>query len=119
MGYYISMWEGPQPVNAEVARQLWNDMYELAHPRVAPNARMQELLARLRAEWPEDMSDGSPWKYLPLEREAAGPLFDTVITWGSAATAAPRLAAIARELGLVFYDPQDSRFRVTPREPWE
>ena len=122
MGYYISVWDGTMPSATGEARRIYEQVYREAHPRVEPTPQMLDFLAALQREWPGapgDQLEGTPWKYLPLENEVAGRLFDTVLTFGSAASAVPRIAALAEQRGLVFFDPQHEDFRIRFRPSWE
>lgn len=122
MGYYITVWDGPTPTNRERANQIREQLYREAHPRVEPSDAMREFVSALQREWPGTRGDpmaGTPWKYVPLENEAAGHLFDTVLTFGSAHSAVPRIARMAEERGLVFFDPQFPKLRVPFRADWE
>jgi len=122
MGYYISVWDGATPSTTREAHGIYKQIYREAHPRVTPTPQLLEFLAAVRCEWPGvpgDLMEGTPWKWEPLEDELAGRLFDTAITFGSAASAVPRIAALAKEHGLVFFDPQHPRFRVPFRPDWE
>ena len=119
MGYYITVWDGARPASVLEGAKIHQDLYREAHPRVEPTETMRNFVAALNQEWPGlpgDPMAGTPWTYLPLEDEAAGSLFGTVVTFGSAATAVPR---IAEERGLVFFDPQLPNLRVPFRAAWE
>ena len=122
MGYYITVWDGARPASSLDAAKIEQNLYREAHPRVEPTETMRDFVAALKREWPGlpgDSMAGTPWKYLPLENEAAGSLFETVLTFGSAATAVPRIARMAEERGLVFFDPQFPNLRVPFRAAWE
>lgn len=122
MGYYITVWDGALPASGPEAAKIQQRLYREAHPRVEPTETMRDFVAALKREWPGlpgDPMAGAPWKYLPLEDEAAGSLFETVLTFSSAATAVPRIAGMAEERGLVFVDPQISELRVPFRAAWE
>ena len=122
MGYYITVWDGAPPASSLEATKIHERLYREAHPRVELTDTMRDFVAALRREWPgipEDPVSGTPWKYLPLEDEAAGSLFDTVLTFSSAATAVPRIARMAEERGLVFFDPQFPELRVPFKAAWE
>ncbi|NYI42608.1 hypothetical protein [Demequina lutea] len=122
MGYYINVWDGARPASSLEAAKIEQRLYREAHPRVEPTETLRDFVAALKREWPGlpgDPMAGTPWKYLPLEGEAAGSLFDTVLTFGSAATAVPRIARIAEERGLVFFDPQLPKLRVPFKAAWE
>ena len=122
MGYYISVWDGAVPSNTREAHRIYEQIHREAHPRVAPTPPILDFLAVLRREWPGvpgDRLEGTPWKWDRLEDEAAGRLWDTSLTFESAATAVPRIAALAEERGLVLFDPQYRRMRVAFRPGWE
>ena len=122
MGYYISVWDGTTPSNTREAHDIYEQVYLEAHPRVAPTPQLLDFLEALQREWPGvpgDCLEGTPWKWERIEEGAAGRLFDTVLTFGSAATAVPRIAALAEERGLVLFDPQHESLRVPFRPGWE
>ena len=122
MGYHFTVWDGEEPTSVEQAHAIFERMYRAAHPRVELTPAIRAFVGRLAREWPDTPEDefaGSPWKYLPLEKEAAGALFDTALTFGSASTAVPRIAALAEEMGLVWFDPQHPQIRLPIRAPWE
>jgi hypothetical protein len=68
----------------------------------------------LAKRWPdsgEQLDDNSPWAAAPLIREASGPYIYFTMSYSQADEASAYAAQVAREEGLVCFDPQQNALR--------
>jgi hypothetical protein len=110
MSYDLAVWEAHLSNGGDVDEVYWAQMEELeavcdpAPPSPAIHGFVDELLRR----WPSLEEPGgaaSPWAG-PVLDDAMGPFVYFTLTWSGAQQAVPTIAQIARDRGLVCYDPQ-------------
>jgi hypothetical protein len=129
MSYDLAVWEGPAPASDTDAFATYRALIEQWHER--PD-RAEEYMRRLRGEptgssatpavsayvdallarWPDitdDAGEASPWSDGPLIANATGPLFYFGMVFSQAEEAVTFAVTVAREMGLVCFDPQAER----------
>jgi hypothetical protein len=118
MSYTIIVWEGARPATNEaaidtadrlMARYIGDGAADPEQPGEPPTPAIRAYVDALLARWPDltaDDSDESPWADGPLINNAAGPVFCFALTFDSLEDSVPFVAAEARRLGLVCFDPQ-------------
>jgi len=117
MSYNLAVWEGDRPADHRAATTTFRAMYaEYAaaggDTRGAPTTRLRAFVHALLDQWPDitdDLHDDSPWAAGPLMREAIGPFMCLAIMQAQRRPAGSFVAQIAREHGLICYDPQTKR----------
>jgi hypothetical protein len=109
MSYDLAVWEGDRPSDDVGAAAHYGSLMdrmesgELGEPTPRIRAYVEALLAR----WPDiDQSEDSPWASSPLMGEASGPLVYFPMVFSRADEASTFAAALARDHGLVCFDPQ-------------
>jgi hypothetical protein len=119
MSFTIAVWEGPRPrTNQEGAAESarLNARY-LDGKAVKPSASIKAFIAAITAKYPDltdlpdDQVDDGVWSDGPLIGNASGPYFYFGIVWSRAEEVAAFVARIAREQGLVCFDPQSEELR--------
>ena len=117
MTYNLAVWEGDRPADHRAATTTFQAMYAQyaavgPDTRAAPTARPHAFVQALLDQWPDitdDLHDDSPWATGPLMREAIGPFMCLAIVPARWRPAGTFVAQVAREHGLVCYDPQTER----------
>lgn len=114
MSYDLAVWDGELPRGDE-AGAVFDELYERyldsedviaeLSPRIA--AYVEALVAR----YPDDAA-GSPWASPPVIDEASGPIVYLLMSYSRAEEVSEYAAALAREHGLVCFDPQGETLRV-------
>jgi len=111
MSYDLAVWEAVPPFTgrADEAFELLAERLEADDVDEPPTEAITEFVEALLAVWPElgeDEDEGSPWASGPLLGEACGPCIYFAMTYSGADDAVPVIARMAKERGLVCYDPQ-------------
>ena len=112
MSYDLAFWEGPPPRDHEEAlaryEEIWDDLDDIEET-IPPTPAIQALIVELESRWPATDTN-APWAMFPLGGQDAqgGTLYVNLVS------AAPDeyiefMAAAARRLGLVCFDPQVHR----------
>ena len=109
MSYDLPVWEGEVPQNNEAALaqfvELMDDM-ESSEPS-GPSSRIRAFVEALLAKWPDiDDAEDSPLHTCPLMDEASGSLVYFPMGYGRAGEVSTVAATLARDMGLVCFDPQ-------------
>ena len=108
VSYDLAFWEGQEPRDdqeaAKTFAEIWGALEESTHTRpVAP--AIQSLVRQLEARWPREDQD-SPWASFPLEGDADGGTLYVNLVFGRPDEDLQFMASVARELGVVCFDPQ-------------
>ncbi|MEQ7008515.1 hypothetical protein ABN028_20285 [Actinopolymorpha sp. B17G11] len=133
MTYDLAMWEGSAPASpAAAAAEYERRMYVIEAaldqagrpPPATPTIRafVEAALARY-PDLDEDSGDECPWASSPLISEAVGDFICLPMTFQGAEYARDVVASIAKEQGLVCYDPQVEQLlpaahKAPPKETW-
>lgn len=109
MSYDLAVWEGEDPADNNEAGSSFDELYEryLESEAVAvpPSPRIQAYGAALLQRYPDDAED-SPWASPPVMDEASGPIVYLLMSYSRAEEVSEYAAQLAREHGLVCFDPQ-------------
>ncbi|WP_188079037.1 hypothetical protein [Actinotalea subterranea] len=119
MSYDLAVWAGTAPASARAATDEYERRMDALEasldqaggpPSATPAIRafVEAALARY-PDLDDDAGDECPWASSPLIGEAAGDFIYFPMTFSGATYARDVLAAIARDQGLVCYDPQIER----------
>jgi hypothetical protein len=117
MSYDLAVWEGKRPrTNAEAQETLTTLLarYQEAGEPPGPTDGIRRYVEALLVKFPElddDNEDDCPWSDSPLIRNATGPLFYFSMAFSHAEIASAFAAQVAKEHGLVCFDPQSSELR--------
>jgi hypothetical protein len=119
MSYDLAVWEGDRPADDEAGMKFYRERIVprlKAHdPRnpIAPTPRIRAYVGALLERWPDitDDDDGSPWSTSPLMSEAVGWFVYFPMVFSMADEASAFAADLARQHGLVCFDPQLQRLR--------
>jgi hypothetical protein len=118
MSYDLAVWEGERPVNDEAGTKFFLEhivpqieSYDLANP-TPPTTRIRAYIQALLERWPDiDQDENSPWSTSPLMSEAIGWFVYFPMGFSMASEASAFAAKLARQHGLICYDPQLERLR--------
>ena len=115
MSYDLAVWEGKRPRTDKAAAAEYQALYAtyVGGPRrVAPRPAIKRYVKALLAKWPDlDEDDDSPWSDAPLIDNARGPIVYFAMAYSRAAEASAFAAKLAKQHGLVCFDPQTSKRR--------
>jgi hypothetical protein len=109
MSYDLAVWEGSQPSDDVAAGDQYESLMDLMESDELgePTPRIRAYVEALLARWPDiDEVEDGPWAVSGLMGEASGPLFYFPMVFSRADEASAFAAALARDHGLVCYDPQ-------------
>ena len=124
MSYDLAVWEGERPADDETAAKFFVEHvvpqieeYDLSNP-VPPTPRIRAYVEALLARWPdievvgdELVNEDSPWSVSPLISDAIGWFVYFPIQWSRAHEASAFAAEVAKQHGLICYDPQTESLR--------
>jgi hypothetical protein len=116
MSYDLAVWEGDQPANDREAAAIHETLYDRyvdAEERTSVTPGITRFVETLVRRWPdsgEHLDDDSPWSAAPLIREASGPYIYFTMSY-SRVEASAHAAQVAREQGLICFDPQQNALR--------
>jgi hypothetical protein len=121
MSYDLAVWEGARPADDEAAAKFYRDHIVsvlqdrepgLRPARTLPTPKIRAYVGVLLERWPELNDDEhSPWSTSPLIGEAIGSFIYFPMGFSMADQASAYAAEVARQHGLVCYDPQLERLR--------
>ncbi|GAB7184235.1 hypothetical protein ATKI12_4066 [Kitasatospora sp. Ki12] len=113
MSYDLAVWDGEQPSNDE-AGAIFDELYERYLESedliVELSPRIEAYIRALVERYPDDLP-GSPWASSPVIDEASGPMVYLLMSYSRAEEVSEHAAGLAREHGLVCYDPQGETLR--------
>jgi hypothetical protein len=114
MSYDLVVWEGEFPADSDEAGSVFDELYgrcleseDVAEP---PSPRIQAYVEALVERWPDDVHD-SPWASPPVMDEASGPVVYLLMSYSQAEQVSEFAARLARDHGLVCFDPQGETLR--------
>nr|WSX78641.1 hypothetical protein OH826_35215 [Streptomyces sp. NBC_00899] len=114
MSYDLAVWDGEKPPGDDEASRVFDEFYEryLDSDDVAvePSPRIEAYVEALVERYP-DAVPRSAWASPPVIDEASGPIVYLLMTYSRAEEVSEYAAALAREHGLVCYDPQGETLR--------
>ncbi|MER6445520.1 hypothetical protein [Streptomyces venezuelae] len=115
MSYDLAVWDGERPLDDHQAGSTYDELYEryLESDDVAvpPAPRIAAYVAALVERYPDDVDRSAVWASAPVIDEASGPIVYLVMSYGKAEEVSDYAAALAREHGLVCFDPQGECLR--------
>ena len=117
MSYDLAVWEGDRPPDDRAGQAVYLEhvkLLEISDPAdpIPPTPRIRAYVEALLDRWPDiDEHDDSPWASGPLMSEAIGSVIYFPMVYSMAEEASAFAADLARQHGLVCYDPQLDRLR--------
>jgi hypothetical protein len=115
VSYDLAVWDGDRPRDHHQAGAVYDDLYERFLESdavvVPPVPRITAYVEALLARYPDDVDHGVVWASTPVAEEASGPVVYLTISYGKADEVSEYAAALAREHGLVCFDPQGECLR--------
>ena len=116
MSYDLAVWEGDRPANDDAATEFYDEqigpVVEEYVPGVSdapPTPRIRAYIEALLERWPDEdpeAEEPSPWGTNSLVDDASGWFVYLTLSWSMAEEASAFAADIARQHGLICYDPQ-------------
>jgi hypothetical protein len=120
MSYDLAVWEGAQPGSNGEAAEIFERLMERRDAGAAgetePSLRIRAFVEALLKRWPDitdDEGEDSPWADGPLMSNAFGDAVYFSMSLGLADKVSDYAARLARERGLVCFDPQTESLRPT------
>lgn len=114
MSYDLAVWDGERPLDDDAAGSAFDELYERylesEEAAVPPSPRIEAYVNALIERYPEDGRD-SPWASPPVMDEASGPIVYLLTSYSRAEEVSEYAASLAREYGLICYDPQGETLR--------
>ena len=103
------LWKAPLVGDADAARALVDRLYERGDDSAfEPSDDIARVADLLRSRWPDDYRDdvpeNCPWADMPFEQSDR--LLTIHVRWGGDDAAVAAIYVLARQHGLVLYDPQ-------------
>ncbi|WP_329138687.1 hypothetical protein OG552_31370 [Streptomyces sp. NBC_01476] len=114
MRYDLMVWDGKRPSDDAEAGVVYDELYERyvdsEEPVVELTPGIAAYVDALVERYPDDVH-GSPWASPPVINEASGPVVYLLMSYGRAEEVSEYAASLARDRGLVCYDPQGETLR--------
>jgi hypothetical protein len=130
VSYDVAVWVGRKPPTDGAATEEFDRLSRtLGEGRRSPDAKILRFIEALTTRYPDltDLSDedidDSPWADGPLGDNASGRFFYFALVPSGVPEALPFIAATAKAMGLICYDPERERLIVPseadlhPKEP--
>lgn len=116
MSYDLAVWEGELAQDNAGASGCFERLLDQTqcHPDQPPTPRIRAFLEALVECWPQSTDgpgDETPWPHCPLINNAVGPIVYFAMMYSRADEATLFAAQVAKDHGLVCYDPQHKRLR--------
>ena len=117
MGYNLAVWEGKRPKTNAEAKRTFEALFakhQEAEKSPKPTPAIRRYVKALLVKYPDlddDNEDECPWSDSPLINNAAGPIFYFAMVFSQAKVASAFAAKLAKEHGLVCFDPQSNKLR--------
>jgi hypothetical protein len=114
MSYDLAVWEGERPASDADALDEFNERMDTqeapGNEPAEPTPAIRALVAELLTKFPEndDVNDDKPafWSVQPIIGDADGPSIYLCMPFSVADEVSAYVAKVARERGLVCFDPQ-------------
>ncbi|MFI5567419.1 hypothetical protein ACIA6T_08675 [Streptomyces sp. NPDC051740] len=114
MSYDLAVWDGDCPLDNHHAGSTYDELYERYLESddvvVPPEPRITAYVQALVARYPDD-ERSVVWASPPVLDEASGPIVYLLMSYGKAEEVSEYAAALAREHGLICFDPQGECLR--------
>lgn len=115
MTYDLAVWDGERPPDDQEAGSVPDELFacHLASDDtvVPPEPRIAAYIRALVERYPDDGAGRGVWASPPVADVASGPMVYLLMSYGAADEVSAYAAALARQHGLVCYDPQAERLR--------
>ncbi|MFD5406438.1 hypothetical protein [Streptomyces griseorubiginosus] len=115
MSYDLAVWVGDRPLDDRQAGLTYDELYERYLESddvvVPPAPRIVAYVGALVARYPDDVDRSVVWASPPVIEEASGPIVYLLMSYGKAEEVSEYAATLAREHGLVCFDPQGECLR--------
>ncbi|MET9314947.1 hypothetical protein ABZX12_24305 [Kribbella sp. NPDC003505] len=108
MSYDFAIWEGEASTGERGAAATFDKLFTqyLEADLVAPTARIQAYSEALASHFPDDESEDTPWAAGGPSNNCSGPILYVAASFSRADEVGVVAERLAREHGLVFFDPQ-------------
>ncbi|WP_406351254.1 hypothetical protein OHB56_01910 [Streptomyces sp. NBC_01635] len=115
MSYDLAVWDGALSLDNHQAGSVYDELYEryLESDDVAapPAPRIVAYVEALLERYPDEVDGNTVWASPPVSDEASGPIVYLLMSYGKAEEVSDYATSLAREHGLVCYDPQEKCLR--------
>ncbi|KAF3465473.1 hypothetical protein [Streptomyces sp. Tu 3180] len=115
MSYDLAVWDGERPLDDDHAGSVYDELYarylESDEGVVSPAPRIAAYVEALVERYPDDTDRSAVWASPPVIDEASGPIVYLLMSFSKAEEVSEYAASLAREHGLVCYDPQEECLR--------
>lgn len=115
VSYDLAVWDGDRPFDNRAASSMYDELYERYLKSddvvVPPAPRIVAYVEALVARYPDDVDHSVVWASPPVIDEASGPIVYLLMSYSKAEEVSEYAAALAREHGLVCFDPQGECLR--------
>lgn len=115
VSYDLAVWDGERPPDAHRAGSTYDELYERYLESddvvVPPAPSIAAYVDALVSRYPDDVDGSAVWASTPVIDEASGPIVYLVMSYGKAEEVSDYAATLAREHGLVCFDPQGECLR--------
>ncbi|MEJ8639661.1 hypothetical protein [Streptomyces sp. MS2.AVA.5] len=115
MTYDLAVWDGDRPLDDRQAGLTYDELYEhyleSDDAVVPPAPHIVAYVKALVARYPDDVDHSVVWASPPVIEEASGPIVYLLMSYGKAEEVSEYAATLAREHGLVCFDPQGECLR--------
>jgi hypothetical protein len=115
VSYDLAVWDGERPLDNDQAGSVYDELYEryleLEDVVVPPAPAIVGYVEALVDRYPDDIDGSGVWASPPVIDEASGPIVYLLMSYSKAEEVSESAAALAREHGLVCYDPQGECLR--------
>ncbi|NWF27984.1 hypothetical protein HW130_17210 [Streptomyces sp. PKU-EA00015] len=115
MSYDLAVWDGEPPLDDRRAGSVYDELYERYLESddvvVPPTQRIVAYVEALVEQYPDGIDGNVVWTSPPVIDEASGPIVYLLMSYSKAGEVSEYAASLARDHGLVCYDPQDESLR--------
>lgn len=115
MSYDLAVWDGERPRDDIQAGSVYDELYERYLESdegvVSPAPRIAAYVEALVERYPDEIDGSVVWTSPPVIDEASGPIVYLLMSFSEAEEVSEYAASLARERGLVCYDPQGECLR--------
>ena len=111
----LAVWDGERPLDDDEAGSVFDELYERylesEHVVVPPTSRIKAFVEALVERYPDDVDGSVVWASPPVINEASGPIVYLLMSYSKAEEVSGYAPSMAREHGLVCFDPQGESLR--------
>ncbi|MFD5492427.1 hypothetical protein ACFWH4_05720 [Streptomyces sp. NPDC127091] len=108
MSYDLAVWDGERPLDNHQAGATYDELCERyleSDDVVPPTPRIVAYVEVLVEQYPDDIDRSAVWASPPILDEASGPVVYLLMSYSTAEEVSEYAASLAREHGLVCFDP--------------